>query len=327
MKKLSAILLTATMVCTTSVGAFGNTLDSACKTNSCKPNSRVEAQNKPSSAELTDMFKNNCKTKIYKSFGILDDSNFCMNVELLDSMMNHNGKIIANNCINKSTTNKLTSNSCNKTSAKDNEKDSNATRTRKSRKSGGTSVSKPVETPVNKPVETPVNKPVETPVNKPVETPVNKPVETPVNKPVETPVNKPAETPVDTNADQATKFTEEVVRLVNIERTNAGLSTVSMDSKVKEAAQVRAVEIKTLFEHKRPNGTSCFTALTEKGVTYRGCGENIAYGQRSPEDVMKGWMNSDGHRANILKKEFTHIGVGYFQDTNGTKHWTQLFTY
>ncbi len=93
------------------------------------------------------------------------------------------------------------------------------------------------------------------------------------------------------------------------------------------AANVRAKEIKQQFSHTRPDGRSFDTVLTENGVSFRGSGENIAYGQRSPEAVMEGWMNSAGHRANILNANFKNIGVGYYQDTNGVNHWVQLFTY
>ena len=68
-------------------------------------------------------------------------------------------------------------------------------------------------------------------------------------------------------------------------------------------------------------------ALKEAGVSYRGAGENIAWGQKSPEEVMKGWMNSAGHRANILNERFTAIGVGYHQNNKGVNYWSQLFIY
>lgn len=122
------------------------------------------------------------------------------------------------------------------------------------------------------------------------------------------------------------QFASEVVRLVNVEREKAGLNPLTADSTIQKAAYVRSMEQKQLFSHTRPNGSSCFTALDEEGVSYRGAGENIAMGQKTPADVMKAWMNSDGHRANILNKNFTHIGVGYYTN-NGTAYWTQLFTY
>lgn len=122
-------------------------------------------------------------------------------------------------------------------------------------------------------------------------------------------------------------FAHQVVKLVNEERAKAGLSALTIDVNVEAAAQVRANEIKQSFSHTRPNGSQFSTALKEQGVSYRGAGENIAWGQKSPEAVMQAWMNSDGHRANILNAQFTKIGVGYYQDANGTNYWTQLFTY
>ena len=115
--------------------------------------------------------------------------------------------------------------------------------------------------------------------------------------------------------------------LVNRERAKAGLSPVTADTSIQAAAQVRAREIEKSFSHTRPDGSSFNTALTQQGVTYRGSGENIAWGQKTPEQVMNGWMNSEGHRANILNKNFTKIGVGYHQNASGTNYWTQLFTY
>lgn len=123
------------------------------------------------------------------------------------------------------------------------------------------------------------------------------------------------------------EYAKKVIDLVNEEREKNGLSPLATDAKVTQAAQLRAEEIKTLFSHTRPNGTQCFTALKEAGVNYSGAGENIAMGQKTPEEVMQGWMNSSGHRANILKAEFKNIGVGYYVDSNGKAHWTQFFTY
>lgn len=130
----------------------------------------------------------------------------------------------------------------------------------------------------------------------------------------------------DTDTENAS-FVRQVVNLVNQERAKAGLSPVTADTSIQAAAQVRAKEIEKSFSHTRPDGSSFSTALTQQGVTYRGSGENIAWGQKTPEQVMNGWMNSDGHRANILNKNFTKIGVGYHQNASGTNYWTQLFTY
>lgn len=120
-------------------------------------------------------------------------------------------------------------------------------------------------------------------------------------------------------------YAKKVVDLVNAERAKAGLSPLSINETVALAAQTRAREIETSFSHTRPNGSSFSTVLTSAGVTYRGAGENIAYGQQSPEQVMESWMNSSGHRANILNSSFTSIGVGHYKNAAGVDYWTQLF--
>ncbi len=115
-------------------------------------------------------------------------------------------------------------------------------------------------------------------------------------------------------------WNEEVLRLVNIERANNGLSALGYAYSAQSAADVRAAEIIQVFDHTRPNGTTCFTALDEAGVTYYTAGENIAMGYTTPAAVVDGWMNSPGHRANILHPNFTQLAVGI----NGTA-WVQLF--
>ncbi len=139
------------------------------------------------------------------------------------------------------------------------------------------------------------------------------------------PESSEPETEESTNPDEAVHpYVLRVVELVNEERAKAGLNPVTLDTAASAAALVRAKETVQFFSHTRPDGRSCFTALTEQGIRYRTAGENIAYGQRSPEEVMEGWMNSSGHRANILGESFTSIGVGYYQE-NGVNYWTQLF--
>ena len=120
-------------------------------------------------------------------------------------------------------------------------------------------------------------------------------------------------------------FAEEVVKLVNEERAKAGLAPLTVNAAATSAAQTRAMEIQTSFSHTRPDGRSFTTALTEAGASFMGAGENIAYGQSSPEQVMNGWMNSSGHRANILNSSYTSIGVGYYRSASGVNYWTQLF--
>ena len=131
----------------------------------------------------------------------------------------------------------------------------------------------------------------------------------------------------DQGENSGKSFAEQVAVLVNKERAKEGLPALKMDASVSKAALVRAKETELSFSHTRPDGRGFNTALTEQGVKFRGAGENIAWGQKSPEEVMKGWMNSPGHRANIMNSKYTTIGVGYYQNAKGTNYWTQLFTY
>lgn len=167
---------------------------------------------------------------------------------------------------------------------------------------------------------------IETPENPTPDTPAPELPEAPTP---ETPVPEAPDTPENDSTQDTTalSYAEQVVKLVNEERAKAGLSALTLDTSLTAAANTRAKEIKELFSHTRPNGSSFSTVLKEHGVTYRGSGENIAWGQKTPEQVMNGWMNSEGHRANILNRNFKNIGIGYFQDENGVNHWVQLFTY
>lgn len=121
-------------------------------------------------------------------------------------------------------------------------------------------------------------------------------------------------------------YVDEVVRLVNIERGNAGLGPLAKNNALCQAAAARASELTTLFDHTRPNGTLCFTILEEYGISYTTCAENIAAGQPTPAEVVNGWMNSPGHRANILNADVTEIGIGlvYTEDAYHY-YWVQLF--
>ncbi len=102
---------------------------------------------------------------------------------------------------------------------------------------------------------------------------------------------------------------QQVVDLVNAERAKEGLAALTLDASLCNGAAIRVNEISTLFSHTRPNGQSCFTALDEAGVNYRQAGENIALGQTSAQQVMEDWMNSPGHRANIMSANYSRIGV------------------
>ena len=103
----------------------------------------------------------------------------------------------------------------------------------------------------------------------------------------------------------------DVLKRVNKERLKKKLQPLATFKKFQSAADVRASEVTSYFSHTRPNGTSCFTIFKEKKIPYGMAGENIAAGHRTSADVMRGWMNSPGHKQNILNSEYTHMGVGY----------------
>ena len=120
--------------------------------------------------------------------------------------------------------------------------------------------------------------------------------------------------------------TDTVIALCNNERRTRDLPLMEKGEELTAAAQARSEELLVLFEHQRPNGDSFYTMLDEYGVQYNWYAENIAYGQNTAQAVVEAWMNSDGHRGNILKERGRHIGVGRTTAENGRIYWTQLFT-
>ncbi|UJL47291.1 hypothetical protein KFZ58_05115 [Virgibacillus sp. NKC19-16] len=125
-------------------------------------------------------------------------------------------------------------------------------------------------------------------------------------------------------SQQLNQFEQEVVELTNAEREKHGLSPLEIDTELSKVARDKSLDMaqNNYFSHDSPTHGSPFDMMQSYGVDYRTAGENIAKGQTSPEQVVNGWMNSDGHRANILNGDFTHIGVGYVEQGN---HWTQQF--
>ena len=114
----------------------------------------------------------------------------------------------------------------------------------------------------------------------------------------------------------------EVVDLVNEERAAEGLAPLDLHREATDCAQLRAEEAKKSFSHTRPNGTTCFTALKEADIAYAYAGENLAGKIKTPEKVVKAWMDSPGHRKNIMNPNYTQIGVGYVSSGN---YWCQFF--
>jgi uncharacterized YkwD family protein/spore coat assembly protein SafA len=126
------------------------------------------------------------------------------------------------------------------------------------------------------------------------------------------------------NIDQTKSIEEQVARIVNEQRKNNGLKPLSMDWELQRVARIKACDMaqKGYFSHTSPTYGSPFDMMKQYNIEYRTAGENIAKGQTSAVAVMDSWLNSQGHRANILKPDFTHIGVGYCESGN---HWVQMF--
>lgn len=120
---------------------------------------------------------------------------------------------------------------------------------------------------------------------------------------------------------------EAVLKLVNEERSKQGLKSLKLSSKLNEVAyeKSRDMAVNRYFSHNSPTYGTPFQMLKQYNVTYRTAGENIAAGQRTPKDVMQAWMNSSGHRANILNANYTELGVGYYKGGSYGTYWTQTF--
>lgn len=115
---------------------------------------------------------------------------------------------------------------------------------------------------------------------------------------------------------------KEVLELINAEREKCGAAPLALNDDLAEAAQTRADECARVYSHTRPDGRSCFTVLSDNNISYSYAGENIAYGYTSAEAVVKGWMASPPHKANLLSEKYTETGIGYDPVTNS---WTQIF--
>jgi uncharacterized protein YkwD len=139
---------------------------------------------------------------------------------------------------------------------------------------------------------------------------------------------KPTITPQSITTNNS--YTDQVISLVNTERSKAGLGSVSKNGQLTNSAQGYAQYMAdaNFFAHEGPNGSTFITRNKDAGYyPYHYLGENIAAGQRTPQEVMTAWMNSSGHRANILKPEYKEIGVGYTSKSGTTygTYWAQEF--
>ena len=120
------------------------------------------------------------------------------------------------------------------------------------------------------------------------------------------------------------EYEAEVIRLVNEIRAENGLKPLTANWELSRVARYKSQDMadKHYFSHTSPTYGSPFQMMKSFGLSYRTAGENIAYGQRTPQQVVDAWMNSSGHRANILNSSYTQIGVGYVAKGN---YWTQMF--
>ena len=127
------------------------------------------------------------------------------------------------------------------------------------------------------------------------------------------------------NENTYTDLINEVYEITNNYRSLVGVSSLTLDSSLVEAANIRAKELSDSFSHTRPNGSSCFTVLSELGISYGTAGENIAAGYCSSQSVMEGWRSSSGHYQNIISSKFKKIGIGV-NIINNQYYWVQIFS-
>lgn len=121
-----------------------------------------------------------------------------------------------------------------------------------------------------------------------------------------------------------TAYEQEVIRLVNEIRSKNGLKALSHHWELSRVARYKSQDMKDnqYFSHTSPVYGSPYQMMRNFGISFKSAGENIAKGYATPQAVVDGWMNSSGHRANILNASYTHIGVGY---VSGGNYWTQMF--
>lgn len=127
------------------------------------------------------------------------------------------------------------------------------------------------------------------------------------------------------NENTYTDLINEVYEITNNYRSLVGVPSLTLDSSLVETASIRAKELSDSFSHTRPNGSSCFTVLSELGISYGTAGENIAAGYSSSQSVMEGWRSSSGHYQNIISSKFKKIGIGV-NIINNQYYWVQIFS-
>lgn len=185
------------------------------------------------------------------------------------------------------------------------------------------SIEMPSSQVTTKPVQKPVQQEEVKPEAKPeaTEEPIQEEAKPEASEEVTT--EKPTDEQTETSSELSA-FEQEVVTLTNAERAKQGLAALEIDTELSKVARVKSQDMKdnNYFDHTSPTYGSPFDMMKKFGISYTSAGENIAMGQQTPEEVVESWMNSQGHRENIMNSSFTHIGVGYVESGN---YWTQQF--
>ncbi|MEV5558360.1 CAP domain-containing protein [Nonomuraea wenchangensis] len=158
-------------------------------------------------------------------------------------------------------------------------------------------------------------------------TPARPRTTTPTPAPTAPRTQAPAEATAKAATTVGTAVENEVVRLTNAERAKGGCGALTHDSRLRRAAYEHSADMakNDYFEHDSQDGRDVGDRIRATGFTASAWAENIAMGQRTAAEVVKGWMNSDGHRRNIMNCAYTHIGVGAAKDGQGRLYWTQDF--
>jgi uncharacterized YkwD family protein len=155
-------------------------------------------------------------------------------------------------------------------------------------------------------------------------TPATKPVAQKPATNTQPVAEKPATAPSTQASGNISSIEQQVLTLTNQERAKAGLKALATDAALMDSARAKSADMSknNYFSHTSPTMGSPFDQMKAKGIQYKAAAENIAMGQQSAAEVVKAWMESPGHRANIMNGNFTHIGIGYVAQGN---YWTQQF--
>lgn len=186
---------------------------------------------------------------------------------------------------------------------------------------------RPTEATTEVTTQTVISRPTEATTEATTQATTQKPTEATTEVTTQATTQRPTETTTQAQNNSANKTIEQqVVDLVNKHRAENGLNPLKINSSVSRVAQAKSEDMrdKNYFDHTSPTYGSPFEMLKSFGVSYKTAGENIAKGQKTAEAVVNAWMNSEGHRKNILNANFEKIGIGYATG-NGTTYWTQMF--